>query len=439
MRRAGALAVVALFAGVLAGMGQLGSTGVGAAEVSASGAWSWGNGGSGQLGDGTTATYPNPTQSGGDADWRSIAAGDLLSLGQKQDGTLWAWGVNNPSDGDSEVGGTPEAVPGQVGTDADWKAFTTGAFHGLAVKVDGTLWTWGGNGAGQLGDGTTTDRALPTQVGSGTDWKAVAGGYLYSLALKTDGTLWAWGENEVGQLGDGTTTDRLRPKKIGTASNWASISSTGDHSLALRTDGTLWAWGQNGGGQLGDGTRTSRSSPKRVGTTTDWKAAEAGDGYSLALKADGTLWSVGTGSELVLTQLGTAENWASIYAGAHWFGLKTDGTLWAWGSNRQGQLGDGSIGEGTFADDDPVQVGVATDWVSAAAGSDPNSGYEHSLGIRKNGTLWGWGNNEYGQLGNGKAVQRATPGQVEGGASWATVSTGGAHSLGVKVDGTLWS
>ena len=125
-----------------------------------------------------------------------------------------------------------------------------GAYHTLTIKADGSLWAWGENRFGQLGDGTTVNRPLPVRIGTETDWVEISAGDYYSLALKTDGSLWAWGYNYDGQLADGTTVDKHSPVRIGTATDWAAIAAGGYHLIALKTDGSLWVWGDNNHGQL---------------------------------------------------------------------------------------------------------------------------------------------------------------------------------------------
>src|SRR5579872_4197543 len=157
-----------------------------------------------------------------------------------------------------------------------------------------TLWAWGYNGYGQLGDGTSTDHHSPEQIGTDANWAQVsAGGLNFTVAIKTEGTLWAWGFNNDGELGDGTTTGRDSPEQIGTDTNWAQVSAGDSDTLAVRTDGSLWGWGFNGNGQLGDGTTTGRNSPEQVGTDINWAQVSAGYSHTLAIKTDGTLWAWG--------------------------------------------------------------------------------------------------------------------------------------------------
>jgi len=191
----------------------------------------------------------------GTPEMQRLAAGASRSMALKTDGSLWAWGSNwrgGLGDGSGIIG---RSTPVQVLTEV-----AAVSRSGLAIKTDGGLWVWGANYYGQLGDGTTTDRSTPVQVLTGV--AAVTAGSGHSLALKTDGSLWAWGQNGHGKLGDGTTTDRLTPVQVLTGV--AAVSAGWYHTLALKTDGSLWAWGENVSGQLGDGTTTARLSPVPV-------------------------------------------------------------------------------------------------------------------------------------------------------------------------------
>ena len=150
-------------------------------------------------------------------------------------------------------------TPVKIGSDTDWTAIAAGSGHSLALKSDGTLWAWGDNSYGQLGDGTTDNKIIPTKVGSNTDWTAIAAGSGHSLALKSDG-IWSWGDNSYGQLGDGTTDNKIIPTKVGLDTSWKAIASGSYHSLALKT-GTLWAWGDNTYGQIANGTMADQTTP----------------------------------------------------------------------------------------------------------------------------------------------------------------------------------
>ncbi len=352
--------------------------------------------------------------------------------------TGFGWGRNdggNAGIGTFSAPGTGVLTPTSIMADASVVA-TTG-FSSAAVRSDGTLWTWGQNGFHGLGDGSFGDRAVPTQVGTDTDWSALAGGWNFMLALKADGSLWAWGINAFGQLGDGTGTDRPTPTHIGT-DTWTEIGAGSFHSVAVRSDGTLWAWGANNVGQVGDGTTTNRFAPVQVGSDSDWTAVDAAE-HSMALKSDGTLWAFGWNykgqlgdgtftNSAVPVQVGVDSDWASINAGG-WASsaIKTDGTLWTWGDNAFGTLGISGPG----LSQTPLQVGTDTDWaqVSSSTCTEPTP----VLAIKSGGSLWGWGSNDFGQLGVGSAYGvQATPVQVGTSINWSTVVAGCEHSLGIQ-------
>jgi len=190
-------------------------------------------------------------QIGSDNNWVQVCSGKYHTLGRKSDGSLWAWGWNEY--GQLGDGSTADShTPVQVGTDSDWKHVSAGNVHTTAIKSDGTLWAWGWNEYGQLGDGSTADRHTPVQVGTDKDWIYVSASSEYTMALKSNGTLWAWGR---GDLGNGSPSS-ISPLQVGTEHNWISVSAGLDHALALRSDGTFWAWGLNNWGQIGDGTFT---------------------------------------------------------------------------------------------------------------------------------------------------------------------------------------
>jgi alpha-tubulin suppressor-like RCC1 family protein len=362
------------------------------------------------------------------------------TIGIRADGTLWAWGYNNYGQlGDGTI--TNRSAPVQVGTAANWASAACGGSHTLAVKSDGTLWAWGWNVYGQLGDGTTTQRNSPVQVGTAANWVAVAAGAYYTLAIRSDGTLWAWGSNGRGQLGDGTATNRNSPVRIGTATNWTTVACGYEHTMAVKGDGTLWTWGYNIYGQLGDGSFTNRLSPVQVGTATDWAAVAGGIYHTLALKNDRTLWAWGndnygqlgddsTTDGYTPVQIGTATNWAAVAGGNfHTVALKSDGSLWTWGYNNYGQLG---YVMSTLAPN-PVRLGASSSTKASACG------FAHAAVVRTDGTLWTWGYNFSGQLGDGTSANRSSPVQIGTASNWAKVAGGSSHTAAVKSDGTLWA
>ena len=347
-----------------------------------------------------------------------MAAGGLHSLTVKADGTVWAWGSNyygQLGDGTTTLQTSPVQVPGLTGV----TAVAAGYQHNLVFKSDGTVWAWGNNYYGQLGDGTTTLRTSPVQVPGLTGVTAVAAGAGHSLAVKSDGTVWAWGANDRGQLGDGTTTRRTSPVQVPDLTGVVAVAAGNSHSLAVKADGTVWAWGGNTYGQLGDETTMQRTSPMQVLRLTAATAVAAGDGHSLLRKSDGTVWAWGYNSSGQLgdgtrmdrhgpVQVPSLTGVTAVTAGSgHSLAIKADGTAWAWGNNFSGQLGDGT----TTLRTSPVKVPDLATVAAMAAGGSAYSG-SHSLAVANDGTVWAWGYNYYGQLGDGTTTQEASPVQI---------------------------
>ena len=404
--------------------------------------WGWGSGSNGYLGLGDTVSRSSPVQIGGGAAWAGVADSSSSSLFALQDPSLLAnsqlfsWGVNgNGRLGLGDV--VYRSSPVQVGTLATWSHAAVGA-HTMSLKSDGTLWVWGKNDNGQLGIGVVTYRSSPVQVGAMGTWSQVVAGPHHSLALKVDGTLWAWGRNTFyqggGQLGVEDIVSRSSPVQVGALTTWRAAAGGYQHSLALKTDGTLWSWGRNAGsefgGQLGHGDVVNRSSPVQVGALAAWGAITGGQQNSLAVRTDGTLWGWGRNhyGQLSLgdvaarsspVQVGTLATWSAVSSGMNQsFGIKADGTLWAWGHNSKGRLGLGDEGNTLTSRSSPVQVGTLATWAHI------NAGDQFSVGIQTNGTLWTWGENSKGYLGQGDAVYRSSPVQVGTLATWVGVAKG---------------
>jgi len=321
-----------------------------------------------------------------------------------------------------------------------------GGEFSTALRSDSTIWAWGFNGNGQLGTGNTDTQYSLVQIGTDTNWTDITAGAWHCLAIKHDGTLWAWGYNIVGQLGDSTTTQRNSPVQIGTGIDWKLVDAGQAHTLAIKTDSTLWAWGLNYYGQLGDSTVVDKKFPVQIGTDHDWIKISAGGGHSLALKSDSTLWAWGansngqlgdtttTSQSEVPMQIGNDSDWKDISAGFEYsIAMKFDNTIWSWGFNANGQLGTGSLAQ----ESSPVQIGNDSTWRKIAAG--PSFAY----GIKSDSTLWGWGYNYYGQLGTGNTDQQTTPVQIGSDAHWVMISPAdgfiyssslyGLHTLGLKL------
>ncbi len=491
--------------------------------------WSWGSDAAGKLGhggvDSSTAT---PTQIGTDTDWLAVSAGYHHALALKTDGTLWAWGENDYGrlGAVDTTANTNIQAPMQVGDGADWAAVAAGGNHTIALKKDGSLWAWGHNGYGQVGAPPviTTDTWddgvwSPVQIVAGSTWKKIANGAgsNSSLAIRSDGTLWAWGYNATNQLGLGDTDNRSTPTQVGTDSDWADVSVGGIAGAATKGNGSVWVWGGYGevGFDLGLGTRwqISKSEPTQIlsakygwlsvsvgtyhmvalrshakpatpepsswrktwgwgdnsygqlgvgqgsesayyypqqtsGDYADWRTISAGDTHTIAIREDGSLWAWGdngdgklglglgadAGDVFVPAQVGSGTDWAAVSAGATFtLALRGDGTIWVWGRNDYGQLGDASLAS-DFVQNVPRQVGGLADWVAVAAG------HSHAMALKSDGTLWGWGLNSNGELGLGSMGTSAlVPTQVGTDTDWSKVTTAWNHTLALKTNGALWA
>jgi hypothetical protein len=360
-------------------------------------------------------------------DWEPLGVTTILPAPN-----LYAWGSNaNGGLGDNTITSRSSPVS-VVGGFSDWVSASAGGGHSLGVRANGTLWAWGSNANGRLGDNTDTSRLSPVSVVGGfTDWISASAGNNHSLGVRANGSIWAWGRNSFGRLGDNTITSQSSPVSVvGGFTDWISASAGGYHSLGVRANGSLWAWGSNANGRLGDNTLTSRSSPVSVvGGFTNWISASAGDIHNLGVRANGSLWAWGynvgqlgdntiTDRSSPVSVRGGFTDWISASAGGfHSLGVRANGTLWAWGSNSFGRLGDDTF----TSRRSPVSVvGGFSDWVSASVGSS------HSLGVRANGSLWAWGFNGNGRLGDDSNTDRSSPVSVVGGFSdWISASAGG--------------
>lgn len=335
------------------------------AIVDASGnVWTWGRNDSGQLGNGGTTLNPLPVQVTGVTGVVAVAAGQAHTLALTDDGRVFAWGGNAWGQlGDGTTSG--RTAPYQVATGIS--RIAAGQYHSIALKTDGTVLIWGANGSGQLGDGTQVSKSTPQAVPSLTGVAAVAGGYTHTLIAKTDGAVWAWGSNGNGQLGDGSTTPRLSPVAIITLAGVAitDLAAGNVHSLARAANGLVYAWGNSNSGQLGDGTVEQRLTPIRVVDLQNISAISASALHSAA--------------------------------------VETDGTPWGWGSASYGALGDGVPLPSTIpVNPSPGPVGA----VSIGAGD------ARTVVATADGTIWAWGANAYGEIGDGTTADRPTPVKV---------------------------
>jgi alpha-tubulin suppressor-like RCC1 family protein len=369
------------------------------------GLWNWGYGFYGQLGNNSSASRSSPVQTiAGGTNWKQVSMGitDDHNVGAiKTDGTLWLWGINNFGQLGNNAGGMfiSSSSPVQTVTGGtNWKQVSLGGSHTAAIKTDGTLWLWGANTAGSLGDNSITHKSSPVQtVAGGTNWKQVScmkqsystDDIVYTAAIKTDGTLWMWGDNTYGILGDNTTVKKSSPvQTVAGGTNWKQVSCGYGLTAAIKTDGSLWLWGRNLVGGLGDNTTVDKSSPvQTVAGGTNWKQVEA-------------VYNVGA--------------------------VKTDGTLWMWGGGAFGGLGDNT----EIAKSSPVQtVAGGSNWKQVSVGLGLTGA------VKTDGTLWMWGNNADGALGDNTRTNRSSPVQtVAGGTYWKQVSVGYSTTAAVTYD-----
>jgi alpha-tubulin suppressor-like RCC1 family protein len=359
--------------------------------------------------------------------WKKLSSNPPIDEGATAS-MLFAWGSN--SSGSLGLGDVAlRSSPVQVGTLSTWTRIESSKDNTLGRRSNGTLWGWGKNTSGSLGLGDVNPYSSPMQVGTLTDWSGVLALGNQAGAIKMDGTLWTWGLNASGRLGLGDIVNRSSPVQVGTLTDWSNIGFGDKHAVALKSDNTLWAWGNGVNGELGQGDVVARSSPVQVGTLTTWKSAAGGFMHSLATKTDGTLWVWGNAAsgELGLgdtvarsspTQVGTLTNWSKVFAASSRvsYATKTDGTLWAWGINTSGALGDGTIVDRSS----PTQIGTLTDWSMVVGKAGFN------VTARKtDGTIWTWGEGTSGEQGRGNAVDTSSPIQIGTHTTWTWVGGGG--------------
>ena len=324
-------------------------------------------------------------------------------------------------------------------------AVAAGVQHSLALKDDGSVWSWGTNTKGQLGDGTVLLRGVPVQVSSLANVVAIAAGDAHSLALESDGTVWAWGTNAFGQIAGGGLAFRAVPGQVSGLSNIVAIAAGSEHSLALKADGTVWAWGRNDLGQLGDGTDSHRSVPTRVtGLAARATAVAAAGARTFVVDAPGQLWGFGFGTVAPTQVALTTPVMTPVASASGWFAVGPDGAIWALGVNDRGQLGDGT----TISPAAAVQLSVTGDVSQLSAGQ------WHTLALRTGGTVDAWGGNDASQLGDGtppcpsgsdflcpRRQYSAAPIHVPGPVSVVGVAANGngSTSLAVSSDGRVWT
>ncbi|MBI9075551.1 MAG: thrombospondin type 3 repeat-containing protein [Desulfatibacillum sp.] len=510
---------------VLSGVRIIAAGGYHSLAVTADGyVWAWGANESGQLGDGANASSYIPSQVkllDGSLLFgvRAVAGGDCHSLAVKANGTVRAWGSNSYGQlGDGSVissSNPVEVVMSDAHSLSGIQAVAGGYGHSLALKTDGTVWAWGGNKYGQLGDGETGSLSNPVQVIASadnplTDVMAIAAGENFSLALKNDGTVWAWGWNYYGQLGNGTNEESHTAKQVimpdqSPLSEVVAIAGTGMHALALKNDGAVWGWGYNAKGQLGNGDSTVSYYPVQASDISGAYAIAGGERHSLAIAGEGMVWAWGKNGD---GQLGTGI--ADFVAHPVPLNVLLSGENFHCFSDEDGDSVDDEFldncpsiinpdqadadndGIGNLCDNcpdsyNPLQEDSDGDSLSDACDNCPNknnpgqedadgdflgdacdscpddpfkaepgisgcgnakavlsAGRIHSLALKSDGAVWAWGRNEDGQIGDGSTIDKPNPVQVVmvDGSSFTgiqAIAAGCFHSLALKNDGAVWA
>jgi len=416
------------------------------ALTTAGAALCWGDNYYGEVGDGSTTNRPVPTAvSGLTGGVSSLAPGDYHTCATTTAGAVWCWGSNAQGqigDGTTTNRTTPVAVTGLTG----WVRAVSGGSHHTCAVTAGSVVCWGYNTYGQLGDGSQGNRPAPVVVtGLASGDGSVGGGYGQTCTVSTTGMLRCWGRNDRGQVGDGTTTNHVMPVTVsGLNAGVAAVAVGGDHTCALTTAGAVHCWGSNAYSQLGDGTSTNRSTPVQVtGLTSGIVAVAAGGYHTCALTGSGAVLCWGdnsagqlgdgtTTSRAVPVYVSGMAGGATALAGGTWHtcAVSNGGRVRCWGNNIRGPLGDGT------ETDRPTPVMV----IGLAGGvARVSAGDAHSCALTTGGAVWCWGDNSYGQLGDGTMTGRLVPVAVSGlGSGTADLSSGVFHNCAVDSAGAAW-
>jgi alpha-tubulin suppressor-like RCC1 family protein len=412
------------------------------------GVWAWGRNDYGQVGtDSAGAPVPTPTKVAGLPVITAIGGGSVHSLALAADGTVWGWGINLFGELGLGFTSTQSIIPLQGKNLDQIIGIATGSDCNLALRSDRTVWSWGW---GPLGQGAAYATATtPAQVLNLTNVVSISIGSI-GMAARLDGTVWTWGDNlGEGELGTGSQNGTApAPAQIPNLTGITEVYAGSDTGIALQEDGTVWTWGANTIGELGIGQTEVGPVPGQVLSLNQVTAIAAGGYHSQAIRADGTVWVWGSviPNFLVTTaplppqpgvpgQASTLSGITAISGGlSHGLALKNDGTVWVWGSNASGQLANGI--SGGSAATTPIQVTP-----SGTVYTTISAGRNSCFAIRNDGTVWGWGGNDTGQIGNGDSsglpVKSVT--QIPGLSGITAIAAGAFHTLALKSDGTVWA
>jgi alpha-tubulin suppressor-like RCC1 family protein len=372
--------------------------------------WSWGYNGNGQLGDNSVVSKLTPVSVLGTLKtFCKITGGSACSLGIDKNGLIWSWGDNT----NGQLGinstvskSTPVSILGTKKTFCQIVNFGQQTIivesHSTGIDKNGLVWSWGLNSFGVLGNNSVTSRRTPVSIlGALKTFCKISGGYYHSLAIDKNGLIWSWGSNQYGQLGINSVVSYSTPISVlGTLKTFCQIAAGYYYSLGLDKNGLVWAWGLNNYGTLGDntGSGSNKSTPVSIlGNLKTFCQINSGGVYSLALDYKGNIWS--------------------------------------WGDNRNGALGLGFVNNYVNCVPDPVHGYFDKTFCQINGGT-----YLHSLGLDKNGLVWGWGYNKYGQLGINSTISYSTPYSILGNIkTFCKIDAGSNHSVGIDKNGLIWS
>jgi alpha-tubulin suppressor-like RCC1 family protein len=413
--------------------------------------WGWGSNIYGQLGNNSVVAVSTPVAVQGTLKtFCSIASGNSNTFAIDYKNNLWGWGY-----GKGLGLNIPDYItPTSIVVDKTFCKITAGDTSSLGIDKNGKIWGWGDNSFGQLGDNSTTNRFSPVSIsGVNKTFCNIYTGDNHSVGIDKNGKAWGWGSNSFGRLGDNTTASKSTPVAVaGVTKTFCNISAGLDHSNSIDKNGKIWSWGNNALGQLGDNSITSKNTPiSVVGVNKTFCKIVAGQSFSGSIDKNGRVWTWGnnsvgqlgnnsiTSERTPVSILGVVKTFCFIsmpqYAtntnAYRTSSIDKDGKIWSWGGNNNGVLGDNSgVSKRT-----PVLIaGVTKTFCKISCGG------LHSLAIDKYGKIWSWGNNTYGQLGDGTITQRNTPVSIIGTTkTFCEITAGLLHSIGIDKNGTLWT
>jgi len=414
--------------------------------------WAWGYNNYGQLGNNSTVSSHVPVQVANLTGITAIACSQYSGYALSGDGTVWSWGYNNYGQlGNNST--TNSLIPVQVSSLTIMPTITAiacGQYSVYALDSGGDVWSWGYNSNGRLGNNSTTNSHVPVQVSNLTGITAIAGGYSAGYALDGGGNVWAWGVNQCGELGDASTLQSNVPVQVSDLTGITAIAGGNEAAYAIDSDGAIWSWGRNNYGQLGNLSTANSSIPVQVinpytevsePTTPSKVVGSWSSAY--ALHPDGTIksWGYNNNCQLGNKLLTNSSLAVQVYnlnlvgvtdiaaGNQSAYALNGDGTIWSWGSNTYGQLGNNSTTNSPV----PVQVSFLTGITAIAAN------YQSVYALDGNGNVWSWGSNTYGQLGNNSTTNSRVPVQVSNLTGITAIACSQYSAYALDSDGTVWS